>query len=117
MSTSLKGKIAFDINRADAEKLPLFRSKRIQGLENSSEDLSYHLESVKHAAKALSGFIPLDCAPEVVFTGAYQREGYSVGKYMLSGEGDYVIPALLMVPDDDGKHPAVIYVRPDGKAV
>lgn len=116
LSTSLKGKIAFDINRADAEKLPLFRSKRIQGLENFSEDLSDHLESVKHAAKALSGFIRPDRTPEVVFTGAYQRQGYSISRYMLSGEGDYVIPALLMVPDGGGKHPAVIYVRPDGKA-
>jgi hypothetical protein len=110
LSTSLKGKIAFDINRADAEEL-------IQDLENRRENLSHHLVSVKHAARELSGFIPPDRAPEVVFTGAYQRDGYSVRKYMLSGEGDYVIPTILMVPDEDGKHPAAIYVRPDGKAV
>ncbi len=110
VSTSLKGRIAFDINRADAEKL-------IQDIENSREDLPNHLESVKNNARELSGFIPPDRAPEAVFTGAYQREGYSVNKYILSGEGDYIIPTLLMTPDDDDKHPAVIYVRPDGKAV
>ncbi len=110
LSTSLKGRIAFDINRADAEKL-------IQELENSRADLPHHLESVKHNARELSGFVPPECAPEAVYTGTYQREGYSVSKYMLGGEGDYIIPTLLMVPDDDAKHPAIIYVRPDGKAV
>ena len=110
LSTLLKGKIAFDINRADTEKL-------LQDLENSREDLSHHLESVKYAAKELSGFRPPDRTPEAVFAGRYQREGYSVEKYMLQGEGEYVIPTLLMVPADDVKHPAVIYVRPDGKAV
>lgn len=110
LSTSLGGRIAFDINYSDAEKLT-------QELEDDRKDVSRHLESVKHSARELSGYIPPDRSPEAVFTGAYQREGYSVHKYMLSGEGDYVIPALLMVPDGDGKHPAVIYVRPDGKAV
>lgn len=109
VSTSIKGRIASDINRADAEIL-------VKNLEESRLDITSHLKSVKQNAKKLSGFVSPDGIPEAIYTGAYQRDGYSVHKYMLEGEGDYIIPTLIMIPDGDEKHSAIIYIRPNGKA-
>jgi len=109
VSTSLKGETAFSINRAEAEEL-------LREIENSREKLSEHLPQVKSAAQKLSGYVPPDGAPQAVFTGRYQRDGYCIEKYTLDGEGEYVIPVLLMIPDEGEKHPAVIYIHPDGKA-
>lgn len=109
VSTSLKGETVFSINRAETEKL-------LSKLENSRKNLSEHLESVRHEAKELSGYVHPDRAPQAVFTGRYHRDGYSVEKYMLQGEGEYVFPFILMLPDAGDKHPAIIYIRPDGKA-
>ena len=109
VATSLGGETAFSINRAETQTL-------LDKLESARGDLNAHLPSVKSAAMKLSGYVKPDRAPEAVFTGRYQRDGYSVEKYMLQGEGDYVFPILVMVPGEGEKHPAIIYVRPDGKA-
>ncbi len=51
---------------------------------------------------------------EPVFSGRYQMKGYIIEKYFIKGEGNYIIPYLLMMPDDPaGK--ALIYLHPDGK--
>jgi len=109
VSTSLGGETAFSINSAETEEL-------LRNLETARKNLPAHLKSVRRAAKTLSGYVSPDRATEAVFTGRYQRDGYSVEKYMLHGEGDYVFPALLMVPDEGERHPAVIYLDPAGKA-
>jgi cephalosporin-C deacetylase-like acetyl esterase len=108
VSTSLKGKTVFSINRQETFKL-------LGNLAESREDMAAHLASVKQSAIKLSGYVEPDSVPGVVFTGRYQRAGYCVEKYMIEGEGKYVIPVLLMIPNDGGKHPAVVYIHPDGK--
>lgn len=109
VSTSLGGETVFSINRAETEKL-------LQNLEKSRKNLPNHLQSVKQAAKNLSGYVRPDHVPQAIFTGRYHREGYSIEKYILNGEGEYVIPLLLMIPDQGEKHPAIIYIHPEGKA-
>ena len=53
---------------------------------------------------------------EPFINGRYQREGYSVGKYAIRGEGDYAVPFLLFVPNDNkAKHAALVYLHPRGK--
>jgi hypothetical protein len=75
------------------------------------------LESVRQSAKVLSGYRRPDTgASRSVFTGRFQREGYSVEKHFIRGEGDYVIPFIAMVPHTGEKHSAIIYVHPGGKA-
>jgi hypothetical protein len=106
--TSLKGETVFSINRSETEKL-------LQALENSRRDLPQHLELVRNSARELSGYKHPDKTPESVFTGRHRRDGYSVEKYMIQGEGKYMFPVLLMIPDEDIKHPAIIFIRPDGK--
>lgn len=80
--------------------------------------MAKHLSIVKVKAKDISGFaVSEDREYEPFLNGRYQRDGYTVGKYAINGEGDYVIPLLLFVPDGNkGKHPALVYLHPEGKA-
>ena len=52
---------------------------------------------------------------EPVFTGRIQREGYVIEKYFVKGEGDYIIPYLLMLPAKPTDK-ALIYLHPSGKS-
>jgi len=108
--TSFGGDMIFDVNKKETEKL-------IENLEKSRDDIENHLSEVKGKAKEISGFIaPAVADGEAFINGRYQRDGYSVGKYAIMGEGDYVIPILLFVPNDvKEKHPALIYLHPQGK--
>ncbi len=108
ISTSLKGETVFSLNRQYAEKL-------LENLEKSRENLQSHLTTVAENAEKLSGFTrPRDiCEP--VFTGRVQREGYMIEKYFLQGEGDYVIPYLMAVPDQADSR-MLLYLHQEGKA-
>ena len=111
VSTYLGGNMIFDVNKRIAEKLMV-------NLEKSRKDIEKHLNTVQIKAREISGFIPPESTMEEPFiNGRYQRDGYSVGKYAIPGEGDYAIPLLLFVPDDTlRKHAALIYLHPMGKA-
>ena len=107
--TSYGGDMIFDVNKKDGEKL-------IEALERSRKDISKHINQVKISAKDISGFIdPAGEEIQPLLNGRYQREGYSVGKYAIMGEGDYAIPILLFVPEDNkNKHPALVYLHSKG---
>ncbi len=110
ISTSFGGDMIFDVNKKETLKL-------IGDLEKSRKNIEKHLSQVKIKAKEISGFIaPGGLEGKAFINGRYQRDGYSVGKYAIMGEGDYAIPILLFVPSDNfGKHPAVVYLHPMGK--
>ena len=107
--TSLGGETVFSLNKAETQQLAA-------SLEQSRKNLPAHLRSAVRAARARSGYQAPSQAPEAVFSGRYQRDGYAVEKYAFQGEGGYAVPLLLMVPEAEGPHPAVIYLHPDGKA-
>jgi dienelactone hydrolase len=110
ISTSLGGNMVFDVNKEETSTL-------IKDLENSRKQIASHLSGIPSKAKEIAGYVPPAKAGEPFMNGRYQREGYTVAKYALPGEGDYVIPFLLFVPDDGlSKHPAIVYVHPKGKA-
>jgi cephalosporin-C deacetylase-like acetyl esterase len=108
--TSYGGEMIFDKNKKDGEKL-------IENIEKSRKDISKHLEQVRVRAKEISGFIdPAGEDLQPLLNGRYLREGYTVAKYAIMGEGDYAIPLLLFVPNDNkDKHPALVYLHPGGK--
>ncbi len=109
VSNSLGGETVFSINKKETKGL-------IDKLEASRKNVKKHLNKVQEKSKELSGYsLPCEEA-ETVFRGRYQRDGYSVEMYAIQGEGDYVIPLLLMVPDGRRKYPAVIYIHPEGKS-
>lgn len=107
VSTSLGGESVFSLNRKDAEQ-------KMKALEQSRNDPERNFSSVVEAAKSASGYRAPDEAGSPVFAGRIQRTGYAVEKYFIKGEGDYVVPYLLMVPAQPrGK--AVLYLHPGGK--
>ena len=108
ISTSLTTETVFSLNRKEAEKL-------IEKVERSREDPEKHIPSVIASAKRLSGYISPEETVEPVFTGRVRRDGYMIEKYFLQGEGDYVIPYLLFIPDKPEQR-ALIYLHPEGKA-
>lgn len=108
VSTSFGGETVFSLNRRDAEKL-------IHKLDASRKDLSSHLPEVIKSAKKLSGYHEPSIIDEPSFMGRIIRKGYVIEKYFVKGEGDYVIPYLLMIPDNPGNK-ALIYLHSSGKA-
>ncbi|HZK60627.1 MAG TPA: acetylxylan esterase, partial [Anaerovoracaceae bacterium] len=107
--TSLGGETVFSLNRMETEKL-------VSELQVSRGDLASHLPKVLNSAKKLSGYREPSEINAPVFTGRFQREGYVIEKYFVKGEGDYVIPYLLMRPDKPNNK-ALIYLHPSGKSV
>jgi len=110
VTTSVGGETVFSINKSEAQKL-------IDKLRSSRRDLSAHLQRVRNNAEAISGYQLLEQSPRTIFRGRYRRADYFVEKQVLLSERSLAIPFLLMVPDGAGKHPALIYLHPAGKAV
>jgi hypothetical protein len=109
LSTSLSGETAFSLNQNYSRSL-------LDRIAESRIDIPRHLEKVRERAVEISGFSAPESGKAPVFRGRYQRSGYSVEMYALSGEKNaYVIPLLLFVPQGSGPYPAVIYLHPDGK--
>jgi cephalosporin-C deacetylase-like acetyl esterase len=111
ISTSYGGEMVFDVNRRETERL-------IGKLRESRKNIDSHIGKVKESAREISGFkFTGDEAITAFINGKYQRDGYTVGKYAIPGEGKYAIPFLMFVPDDNiEKNPVIIYLSPDGKA-
>lgn len=109
VSTSFQNaETVFSLNRKKAKK-------RIDKLDNLRKNLTEYIPKALKSAKRLSGYHKPTVYHKSVFTGRYQKEDYVVEKYFVKGEGDYVIPYLLMVPDHpNGK--AVICLNPEGKS-
>lgn len=108
LATSLPGETIFDINKKESELL-------VDQLHAKREHYPEGLSEVLSSAVKLSGFITPDNVDEPVFTGRFQRDGYVIEKYFVKGEGEYVIPYLLVKPDNPGNK-ALIYINPDGKS-
>lgn len=96
--TSYKAKTIFDLNQDVLVDLN----------ERSSQDLV-------ETASALSGYVAPEGNAETMMTGRFQRDGYTVEKHLVKGEGDYWLPFLLMKPEEPTST-AVLYLDPSGKA-
>lgn len=109
VSTSLGGETVFSLNRKEAQK-------SVEKLNRSRKNIKKHLQNIVASAEKLSGYIAPHKLEGTVFTGRYQRDGYSVEKYFIKGEGDYPIPFLLFLPKNI-TGPSIIYLNPEGKEV
>jgi len=108
VSTSYSGESVFILNSVET-------AKQMIRLEASRKNLVGHLSAVTISAADLSGYSAPDKVDKPVFTGRIQKDGYSIEKYFIKGEGDYVIPFLLFRPAaSTGK--ALIYIHPQGKS-
>ena len=110
IATYKGGKMIFDLNKTESEKL-------IKSLEQSRKNMLRHLEQVKIKAMKISGYlIPSTDKDGPFMNGRYQRDGYTVQLDCIAGESqEYAIPILLFKPDDNLRHPAIIYLHSKGK--
>ncbi|HEX8041158.1 MAG TPA: acetylxylan esterase [Chryseosolibacter sp.] len=108
VSTSLGGETVFSLNEREAARC-------VDALEQLRQNEGRYLATMVAEAKNLSGYREPAEVAEPVFTGRIQRDGYAIEKYFVKGEGDYVIPYLLVVPRQ-GNHKAILYLHPSGKA-
>ncbi len=106
--TSYGGETLFSLNRKEAEKL----TDNLNALRTGTTG---YISRTLNSAKKLSGYREPEQVQDPVFTGRFQREGYVVEKYFVKGEGDYVIPYLLMKPDVSNNK-ALIYLHPLSKS-
>lgn len=108
VSVSLGGETVFSLNMKETLNTIAKREKLL------SKNQSY-LEIILNSARNLTGYIDPDASDKPVFSGRVNKTGYSIEKYFVKGEGEYVIPYLLLIPGQfNGK--AVIYLNPAGKS-
>lgn len=108
LSTSIKGETTFSLNKKDAEK-------RMERLYAARKNMPGYLSKVISSAKELSGYQRPEEISQPMFVGRIQREGYVIEKYLLKGEGNYMIPYLLLKPETSARK-ALIYLNPLGKS-
>jgi len=106
----LDGENVQSINAKETEPL-------LKNIESSRKNIPTHIEKTVKKAQEISGYIAPDYEDgDPFFNGRYQRDNYSVGRYAIKGEGDYVIPMLLFVPNTKmARYPAIVYMHPEGK--
>ncbi len=109
VSTSFGSETVFTLNKKASEKLE-------QELQLSRQNILEHRKVVLESAKRLSGYKAPVSVNKPVFTGRFQRDGYVLEKYFVKGEGNYIIPYLLMKPEHSNHH-GLIYLNPKGKSV
>jgi dienelactone hydrolase len=111
IATYKGGKMIFDLNKKDSEKL-------IADLQQSRKNIAKHLVDVVEKAKKISGYAaPRPYKPEPFINGGYQRDGYTVELQAILGEDEnYAIPMLVFRPNgNEEKYPAVVYLHSGGK--
>lgn len=108
IATSLGGETLYSLNRRETEK-------RVYELESSRSNLAQHIPNVLNSATKLSGYQEPSEINEPILTGRFQREGYMIKQYFVKGEGDYVIPYLLMIPEKPNNK-ALLYLHPSDKS-
>ena len=108
VSTSFGSETVFSINKKEAEKL-------IDKLEQSRGKIEKHIADIKKSAKNLSGYIKPDKLEDMIFTGRFQRDGYTIERYFIKGEGKYPIPFILYLPNKITGAP-ILYLNEDGKS-
>ena len=108
LASSGENETVFSLNKLQAENY-------LKKLDGARKNLSEHLKKVPAVAKKLSGYREPSIADQPVFVGRIpDKEGYVIEKYLIKGEGDYVLPYFLFIPDKKTKK-AVFYLHPQGK--
>jgi hypothetical protein len=108
VSVSLHGETVFSLTMKKAMEL---EKKMDQNRQNPDK----FLNDVSKAAAELSGYREPTENSLPVLSGRIRRDNYTIEKYLLKGEGDYILPYLLFRPDAvNGK--AMVWLNPDGKA-
>lgn len=94
---SVGGRTVFDLNRDYAEELCT------QVVESRAKPKA-HVKTVRAEAQRLSGYVePEPCEENPVMTHRNQLKGYRVDTWMIPGDRESWMPALVAVPDGVGE--------------
>ncbi len=108
VSTSYKTESAYTLNRKEAEL-------KMDQLDAARKDIPGYFPGILRSAMELSGYREPKDSGEPSLVGRIQREGYIIEKYHLKGEGNYIIPYILLKPEIPTPK-AMIYLNPSGKS-
>ncbi|MCE5249258.1 acetylxylan esterase [bacterium] len=84
-------------------------------LQKNRMNTTEYASRIRGSASGLSGYRSPGTMKEPVFCGRFNREDYTIEKYILDGEDGLPLPVLLFVPTGGGRYPAILYVNPAGK--
>jgi len=84
-------------------------------LDRSRKTGPPHAEKVARLFPEVAGIRSPDIPFDTIFTGRLHREGYAIEKYILEGGNGMPLPALLFLPEGDGRRPAIVYASDKGK--
>ncbi len=106
--TSMKdAETIFSLNKKIVEK-------QLEKLEASRKVPKKHLPVTADAAKRISGFEYPGDYGSPVFSGRYVKTDYVLEKYLVSGSGDYVLPAVLYLPSEKAKNEVILVLDDAG---
>lgn len=101
--TALKGETIFSLT-----------NKRIRKQKQSTPALPISPKTLRNQIIASTGFVTPKLK-EVIFSGAYPRQGYTIEKYIINGPGAYYLPILWLRPSTESRQ-VLLYIHEKGKA-
>jgi hypothetical protein len=104
------------------EELQVTKTGQVQGetvyslnYKEAMKKLGAARSNILQSAKELSGYRAPTTAADPLFAGRIQRDCYVIEKYLVKGEGSYMIPYTLWKPGTPTQK-SMIYLDPAGKA-
>jgi cephalosporin-C deacetylase-like acetyl esterase len=112
VATSLGGETVFSLNIKRVEQLKPHRDPL-----TSPQAVAANKVEMQREVRRLISFEPQSTALNVQPFGRIEADGFAIEKLIYESEPGIVIPAVLLIPKDDGsKKPAVVYVNDKGKS-
>ena len=87
---------------------------QIQNLNKLRENIESHLKNIPTNAAKYSGFDYPTQFGKATFSGRFNKSGYTLEKYLISGSGNYVLPAALFQPTQNIKNKLVMVLNTEG---
>lgn len=107
VSTALQSTSIFSLHQQTV-------AQQIARLQAARKDPAQHFAAMIPAAKKIAGYQEPGTGPAPQWMGRLQKQGYVIEKYLIHGEGNYVIPYLLLKPQRPTGQ-ALLYLDPKGK--
>lgn len=107
VATSYESLSIFDLNNKKV-------GQALKEVEQDRKNNDTFLKNLPASVRDATGFIPVQTPEPPFFTGRIQREGYTIEKYFIQGEGNYALPFLIFTPENPNGQ-GLLYLHPQGK--
>jgi hypothetical protein len=107
IATTFSARSIFSLNKTIVES-------KLKDLDTKRKDYSEHLNNLPILSSSMAGFkYPDDFGP-AVFSGRFVRNDYILEKFLIPGSGDYVLPLVLLKPEQKMNGNLVLVVHSEG---